>query len=564
MQKNRVAIYVRVSTLHQIDKDSLPMQKKDLLAYAQLMLDTDDCVIFEDAGYSGKNTDRPAFQKMLNQMRQGLFTHLLVWKIDRISRNLLDFAQLHTELKSLGVTFISKNEQFDTSSAMGEAMLKIILVFAELERNMTSERVTAAMISRASNGQWNGGRVPYGYDYDVETSTFTINDSEADIVRQIYETYKKEISLIRVCRLLNNNGFLTRANNQWTPTGVRLILRNVFYVGDYQYNRLKEGNRQKVKSEDEWVTIPNHHPAIISRELQEHVCRLLDKNKRLHLEKSLAHKSKHIHIFSSLLICEHCDRTLTCSVHFRKKDKSKYTSYICPTSRTKNCVNKTISDPALGEFVINFILNLINAQKNLSDIDSAAKLEKALLIGSTFSDIDHIENDGLADLFDVLLSGKITDDIYKGKFKKQQPNTSEVSKLKRERKKLERALERLRTLYLFSESSMSEKDYVLEQMKITEQLDEINTELTSITSADWNNSVSDEEFIYRASQFILTKKLDNRNYINFKRLVTQVDENVLYDFFHSVIDNIKINKGKVNAITFKNGLSHVFIYKKDI
>ena len=92
--KNRVAIYVRVSTLYQADKDSLPMQKQDLISYAKLMLNTDDFVIFEDAGYSGKNTDRPKFQEMMFQVRTGAFTHLLVWKIDRISRNLLDFSLL--------------------------------------------------------------------------------------------------------------------------------------------------------------------------------------------------------------------------------------------------------------------------------------------------------------------------------------------------------------------------------------------------------------------------------------------------------------------------------------
>ena len=134
----RAAIYVRVSTLQQADKDSIPMQRQDLIAYAKLMLNTDDYVIFEDAGYSGKNTDRPQYQEMMSQIRNGAFTHLLVWKIDRISRNLLDFASMYAELKNLGVVFVSRNEQFDTGTAMGEAMLKIILVFAELERNMTS------------------------------------------------------------------------------------------------------------------------------------------------------------------------------------------------------------------------------------------------------------------------------------------------------------------------------------------------------------------------------------------------------------------------------------------
>lgn len=129
-EKTRVAIYVRVSTTYQVDKDSLPMQRQDLVACSKLILGTDDYVIFEYAGYSGKNMDRPKFQEMMSQIRAGLFTHLLVWKIDRISRNLLDLAGMYSELKVLGVIFVSKNEQFDTSTAMGEAMLKIILVFA--------------------------------------------------------------------------------------------------------------------------------------------------------------------------------------------------------------------------------------------------------------------------------------------------------------------------------------------------------------------------------------------------------------------------------------------------
>ena len=108
--------------------------------------------MFEDAGYSAKNTDRPRYQQMMARLRTGEFSHLVVWKIDRISRNLLDFAAMYEELKRLGVVFVSKNEQFDTSTAIGEAMLKIILIFAELERKMTSERVTAVMLSRANNG----------------------------------------------------------------------------------------------------------------------------------------------------------------------------------------------------------------------------------------------------------------------------------------------------------------------------------------------------------------------------------------------------------------------------
>lgn len=116
----KAALYVRVSTNYQIDRDSLPMQRQELITYAQLMFGINDYVVFEDAGYSGKNTDRPEFQNMMRRIRAGEFTHLLCWKIDRISRNLLDFASMYQELKDLGVTFVSKNEQFDTSTAIGE------------------------------------------------------------------------------------------------------------------------------------------------------------------------------------------------------------------------------------------------------------------------------------------------------------------------------------------------------------------------------------------------------------------------------------------------------------
>ncbi len=161
IESEKSALYVRVSTHFQVDKDSLPLQKEDLINYSKYVLNINNYEIFEDAGYSAKNTDRPKYQEMMSRIRTGEFSHLIVWKIDRISRNLIDFATMYEELKSLGVVFVSKNEQFDTSSAMGEAMLKIILVFAELERKMTSERVTAVMLSRANDGKWNGGRVPF-------------------------------------------------------------------------------------------------------------------------------------------------------------------------------------------------------------------------------------------------------------------------------------------------------------------------------------------------------------------------------------------------------------------
>lgn len=563
----RVAIYVRVSTLHQIDKDSLPMQKKDLLAYAKLILGTEDCVIFEDAGYSGKNTDRPQFQKMMSQIRAGGFTHLLVWKIDRISRNLLDFASVYKELKDLGVVFVSKNEQFDTSTAMGEAMLKIILVFAELERNMTSERVTAAMISRASNGQWNGGRIPFGYDYDPD-SGFSFNAAEKDTVLLMHDLYEEHRSLINVARALNSKKLFTRYGNQWSETTVSIILRSMFYCGDYQYNRLKDGNRQKEKDPSEWVTVNDHHPAMIDRAQKERILAILDSQAEQYKLHRRKRATKHVHVFGGLVYCNHCKKLMSCSPGSITRDGYHYSKYSCPTHRRspESCPCATISDPIVGEFVLNYILNLLNAQRDFTDISSPEMLQKYLLTGDTFSRITAIEKSGLDDLYTVLASGTVRGRIY-GRDTKVRPNkekreNSELAHLRKEKQKLERALDRLTSLYLYSDNAMSNKEYMVQKMKLADSIEGIDMQIGFIARGDRQSSMDDSEFIRCASEFIITQKLTDRKYVNYKRLAMSVDPEVLRSFVWSIIDNISVMDGDIQSIVFRNGLSHAFVYQK--
>lgn len=557
---NKVAIYIRVSTTHQIDRDSIPMQKSDLIAYTKLMLNTEDYVIFEDAGYSGKNTDRPNFQKMMSQIRNGAFTHLLVWKIDRISRNLLDFSSMYKELKELGVVFVSKNEQFDTSTAMGEAMLKIILVFAELERNITSERVTATMISRASNGQWNGGRVPFGYDYDYDTKTFSVNEQESVIVKLIHDKYEEMQSLVHEARYLNEHDFRTREGNEWSPVTLLIILRNIFYCGDYQYNTLKEGNRQKVKDESEWVIVESHHDAIISREQKQRIIGLLESNKRL----SRRNKStKYNHIFAGLLFCSGCGKAMGGSPATPRKGWS-YSKYSCYSTRKNALLNcKSTSDAVLGEFVFNYILNILNAKKASSSFNSQLDLEKMLLSGISFSNISGIKEEGLAELYNMMQENDKNTDIF-GKPKKSSgnKNISELSKLRTEKKKTEIALDRLTNLFLFSDKALSEKEYLIQKERLIGTLDDINEKIGIINSNEWHQTISDTEFIKRASEFVLAKKLADRKYISYKSLALSVDATVLKAFLARIIDSIAVGSGRVEKIVFKNGIVQEFIYKQ--
>lgn len=560
-QRIRVAIYVRVSTVYQIDKDSLPMMKQDLTAYCKYILNTEDYVIFEDAGYSGKNMDRPAYQKMMSQVRQGLFTHILVWKIDRISRNLLDFANMYAELKELGVTFVSKNEQFDTSTAIGEAMLKIILVFAELERNMTSERVTATMINRANNGIWNGGRVPFGYAYDKESQTFSFDETEQKIVQLIFDTYEKTGSIVHTSRKLNDSGFLTRGGNVWSATAVWIILRNPWYKGVYRYNYYKIPGRKAVKDKKEWVIIENHHKPSIDSERFDKIQLTLTNNARYRRSPGRSNVQKNVHIFAGMLWCGECGAAFTSSPGKLHASGYRPSKYGCPNVRkTKTCHAKYTSDVVVGEFVINYILNIINAHKDIKLIRSPEDLQQYLLRGSTFSDICSIDSDGLSAMYDMLTNCSKSGMLFK-RVKPKFKVDPELKRLQSEQKKQQRALDRLNELYLYSDESMSEREYIVRKQQITDKLDEINDAIGMMSQEPWMHTMGDSEFIQQASSFILNQKLHDRQYVYFTSLAESVDAEILKAFFGSIIDSIVITSGKIQRVTFRNGISHTFTYK---
>lgn len=561
----KVAIYIRVSTTYQIDRDSLPMQRKDLAAYSELVLGIADYEIFEDAGYSGKNTDRPAFQEMMQRTRKGEFSHILVWKIDRISRNLLDFAEMYEELQELRVTFVSKNEQFDTSTAIGEAMLKIILVFAELERNMTSERVTAAMISRANNGQWNGGRIPYGYDYDPEAREFSIREDEKKVCQLLKKDYLENKSLTHTARFLNESGYRTRADAEWSPTAVWIIASSPFYAGIYRYNRYKGTDHRVENPAEEWVLVPNHHPAIFTLEEHETMAQLLKDNSRSFFNYSgRQHLTEKIHIFSGIAYCGKCGSKLVSTPGRLHADGYRTSTYSCPKKRkTNDCDNPSVNDLIIGEFVMNYILNMLNAKSGFSKIRNPEALEKRLLFGSTFADVEHVEQSGLNEFYN-LLSRYGSDDSYAFAIRKPRKKKAavdpEIEKLRREKEKHERALKRLQNLFLYSDSSMSEKDFIIKKNEISKNLEEVNSML-GMVSRGADSILTDEEFVKQASHLLISKELSDRQYIYFKKLAQSVSPEILQTYMETILDSVMVIDGRISSIVFRNGLTHKFIYK---
>ena len=565
----KAALYVRVSTNMQIDKDSLPLQKSDLANYAKYALDIPEYEIFEDAGYSAKNTDRPRYQQMMARLRTGEFSHLIVWKIDRISRNLLDFAAMYEELKRLGVVFVSKNEQFDTSTAIGEAMLKIILIFAELERKMTSERVTAVMVSRANNGQWNGGRIPFGYAYDKVTKIFSINEKEAATVRAIYDKYEETHSLLQTCKFLNENGLSTRSGIPWNPTTARTMLSNPFYIGNYLYNKhdlSKTNYRLKTnrRPESEWILVEDHHVPIVDRERWESVNDQLKANRRSNKDGPRTYTRVNTHIFAGLLICGKCGSQMCATIDRERDDGYRPSIYLCSRHRRFNdCPNKYISDIVVGPFILNYVANIIKAQNNFGATTSLETFEKKLLRGDVFSGVTGIDKTGLQEMYDMLRAGKFGTDIYEPKsVTVDDAEVNERDLLLTEKRKKERALARLKTLYLYSDSDMPETEYFIERKTITDDLEQIDARLEEIEkNASASFSISDEDFIAKASYFIMSQQLLTKRYVNFDTMIRKIDTKIIKYFVNSIIKKIVILDGKILSIRFKNGIEHKFLYE---
>lgn len=559
MVKAKAALYVRVSTLHQIDKDSLPYQRQELENYAKYALGIEEVELFEDAGYSAKNTDRPKYQEMMQRIRKGEFTHLLVWKIDRISRNLKDFSEMYEELKECKVTFVSKNEQFDTSTAMGEAMLKIILVFAELERKITAERVFSIMLSRAEKGLWNGATVPTGYVWSDEEKFPIVDPEEAKIVRYIYNLYESSRSTLKVAYRLHEEKIATKRNGLWTAKTVRDILRNPFYIGTYRYNMRESDGSRRLKNKEEWIVVENNHPGIIEKEQFDRVNRLLTDNYRglTVVQRADIHK----HIFAKMLYCGKCNALLTSGLDVARKDGYRPSRYTCVTSGgAKRCSNY-VSDIIIGPFIFNYVSNLIRLQERITPKHSLRDMERALLRGNAFIDVVGVDNESLKETY-FALTNSMSGQEY-SIVSKDDSNILdfETERLQKEKAKYERALTKLDDLYYFGEKedSISQKDYIFKKRDFQKRLEEIDEEINTLKQKD--NGKTSDVFVDNAQHFLITKEMQQARHVDYRELSETIGREALSDFMHTIIDKIVVLDKRVQSITFKNGITHVFAYK---
>jgi site-specific DNA recombinase len=241
----RCAIYTRVSTDQGLEQDfnSLDAQYDASQAYIRSQAHAGWSLLrakYEDGGFSGGNTDRPALQRLLDDVRAGKIDVIVVYKVDRLTRSLADFAKLVELFDKHGVSFVSVTQQFNTTTSMGRLTLNVLLSFAQFEREVTSERIRDKIAASKRKGLWVGGMAPLGYD--TKNRKISINEAEADRVRTIFRSYLRLGSLGPLMAELRKQGIVTKVRTlksgatvggiPFTRGPLAHLLRNRFYIGE--------------------------------------------------------------------------------------------------------------------------------------------------------------------------------------------------------------------------------------------------------------------------------------------------------------------------------------------
>ena len=310
---NKVAIYVRVSTTSQLEEGySIDEQKAKLTSYCDIK-DWNIYEIYTDGGFSGSNTERPALEQLIKDAERKKFDTVLVYKLDRLSRSQKDTLFLIEDvfIKN-GIEFLSLQENFDTSTPFGKAMIGLLSVFAQLEREQIKERMQLGKLGRAKAGKsmmW--ARTSYGYDYQKETGSLTINPAQSLVVKYIFERYLAGRSITKLRDDLNEK---YPKEISWNYRAVRGILSNPVYCG---YNQYKG------------QLFPGEHEPIISEDVYKRTQEELKIRQRTAAEKTNPRPFQAKYMLSGLAQCGYCGAPLKLLMGMVRKDGTRFIRYEC-------------------------------------------------------------------------------------------------------------------------------------------------------------------------------------------------------------------------------------------
>ena len=308
----RVAIYCRVSVDESSGQEfsSLMAQREAVAAYVESQRSQGWQALtahYDDAGFSGANVERPAFQKLLQDIEAGRVDVVGVYRIDRLSRSIADFARIMEAFTRHGVAFLSVTQRFDTSSSMGQLMLNILMSFAQFERQTIAERTRDKMGATRKRGMWTGGRPVLGYD--VKDKRLVVNANEAATVRGIFDLFLRLGSILGTVEELGRMGILTKQKKPWDRAGLRRFLSNPIFVGRVSYHG------------EEY---PGAHEGVVKEETWKAARHLLSQREPRQRQTV---SSKQPALLRGLVRCGVCGSLMV--PHYSQKGNRRFSYYVC-------------------------------------------------------------------------------------------------------------------------------------------------------------------------------------------------------------------------------------------
>lgn len=350
-----------------------------------------DFIIFQDENFSGKDTNRPEFQKMQQSIQKKLFDFVVCYKLDRVSRSVNDFSSFINTLDMKGIKFISVKDQFDTSTPMGKAMMNMTAVFAQMERDTIAERVRDNMILLSRTGQKLGGKAPMGFISEkvkvntfgnkIKTACFLKETKDIEIVKIIFNKFLECGSYKAISRYLFSLGYSDKFNRPFVSSTLKHILSNPVYctadktsfdyftskgcevyidkkdfpkkLGLLSYNQSNQSGNFKRNDPSEWIISLGQHKGVIKSDDWIQVQNIMEKNKT---HPRICDSNG---LFGSMIVCKHCGAYMYAKTDYRNKHKRIF-YYVCGTKVNVNsafCKSKNLNGNQTDEKIINMLMN---------------------------------------------------------------------------------------------------------------------------------------------------------------------------------------------------------------
>ncbi len=342
--KVRCAIYTRKSTEEGLDQEFNSLDAQREAAEAFIVSQRSEGWIaltqrYDDGGFSGGNMDRPALKRLLQDIEERRIDCVVVYKVDRLSRSLLDFTRIVETFDHQGVTFVSVTQAFNTTTSMGRLTLNILLSFAQFEREIIGERIRDKIAASKRKGKYTGGMPILGYDVDRVAKRLIVNPEEAKLVRHVFKLFAQHESATKLAKELNEQGYTTKAwttmkgkvrtGQPWNKMHLYRLFNNRIYIGEIVHKE------SRYKGE---------HEAIVPRELFNKVQAILEENCKVRGNNA---RSKTPALLKGIIKCGHCGGSMGPS--FTKKNGKTYRYYVCIQATKKGWATCPVKNIAAGE-----------------------------------------------------------------------------------------------------------------------------------------------------------------------------------------------------------------------